>query len=251
MSKSRSTDRDRRNDREPGENTSVRGGLFDIESPMAIELRRIMIRVGRQLDLERKRTILVTSAERGEGKSLFALHFALVLAYHLPRRVLLLDGDIRRPVQHTVFQSPLSPGFCDLLKGEAPVEKAARPTKIKNLDFMPAGEVGGRPSRLFGAHRIRGVVDQLHKVYDIVILDSPPVVPVSDPLHFLEAVDGVLYLVMAGQTPKELSRRGIEILQGAGANILGAVANNLSEVLPYYYDQKYYGYEGSRKKRRA
>lgn len=236
---------------EPSEPTAARGGLFDIESPMAIELRRIMIRIGRNLDLDRKRTILVTSAERGEGKSLFSLHFAMVLASHLPRRVLLLDGDIRRPVQHTVFQSPLSPGFADLLKGETPVDKAARSTKVKNLDFMPAGEVGGRPSRLFAAHRIHSAMEQLHRTYDIIILDSPPVVPVSDPLHFLEAVDGVLYLVMAGQTPKDLSRRGIEILQGAGANILGAVANNLAEVLPYYYDQKYYGYEGGRKKRRA
>ena len=227
------------------------GPLFDVESPMAIELRRIMIRVGRQLDLDRKRAILVTSAERGEGKSLFSLHFALVLAHHLPRRVLLVDGDVRRPVQHTVFQSPLGPGFCDLLKGEIPAAKAARPTKIRNLDFMPAGEVGGRPSRLFAAHRIHAALDQVRQEYDLVILDSPPVVPVSDPLHYLEAVDGVLYLVMAGQTPRELSKRGIQILKDAGANILGAVANNLSEVLPYYYDQKYYGYEGTRKKRRA
>jgi Mrp family chromosome partitioning ATPase len=77
------------------------------------------------------------------------------------------------------------------------------------------------------------------------------VVPVSDPLHFLEAVDGVLYLVMAGHTPRELSKRGIEILDSAGANILGVVANNLAEVLPYYYDQKYYGYGSSKRKRRG
>ena len=89
--------------------------LFDIESPMAIELRRIMIRVGRQLDLDRKRSIMVTSAERGEGKSLFSLHFSLVLAFHLRRKILLVDADIRRPVQHTVFQTPLSPGFSELL----------------------------------------------------------------------------------------------------------------------------------------
>jgi len=215
---------------------------------MAIELRRIMIRIGRQLDLDRKRTIMVTSAERGEGKSLFSLHFSLVLAFHLPRRVLLLDGDIRRPVQHTVFQSDLTPGFSDLLKGEASVEEAARSTKVKNLDFLPAGEGGSRPSRLFGGHRVRSAIDQLHKVYDIVILDSPPVVPVSDPLHFLEAVDGALYLVMAGQTPKDLSKRGLDILNDAGANVLGVVANNLAEVLPYYYDQKYYGYEGRTRK---
>ncbi len=233
------------------EPASVRGGLFDVESPMAIELRRIMIRIGRQLDLDKKVTIMTTSAERGEGKSLFSLHFALVLAYHLPRRVLLLDGDIRRPVQHTVFQSRLSPGFGDLLQGETSVAEAALPTKVKNLDLMPAGESGGRPSRLFSPQRVHEALARIHETYDLVILDSPPVVPVSDPLHFLEAVDGVLYLVMAGQTPKDLSRRGIEILKGSGANILGVVANNLAEVLPYYYDQKYYGYEGSRKKRRA
>ncbi len=221
---------------------TVRSGLIDIESPMAIEMRRIMMRIGRQLDLDRKRALMVTSAERSEGKSLFCLHFSLVLAYHLPRRVLLMDGDIRRPVQHTVFQAECSPGFSDLLQGEAAVADVVRPTKVKNLDFLPAGESGGRPSRLFGGSRVRDTIEQLHKVYDVIILDSPPVVPVSDPLHFLDAVDGVLYLVMVGQTPKELSKRGVDILENAGANILGVIANNLGEVLPYYYDKKYYGY---------
>jgi len=218
---------------------------------MAIELRRIMIRVGRQLDLDRKRALMVTSAERGEGKSLFSLHFALVLAYHLPYRILLVDADIRRPVQHTVFQTKSSPGFANLLAGEVQVKEAAVGTKVKNLDFLPAGSAGGHPSRLFGGHNVRNLVARLHETYDIVVLDSPPVVPVSDPLHYLDAVDGTLYMVMAGQTPRDLSKRGVEILRSAGAKILGAVANNLAEVLPYYYDQKYYGYEGSRKKRRA
>jgi len=231
--------------------TAAAGGLFDVESPMAIELRRIMIRLGRQLDLERKRAIMVTSAARGEGKSLFSLHFSLILAYHLPRRVLLLDADIRRPVQHTVFQESLAPGFADMLRDGVPVRDVVKGTKVKNLDFVPAGESGGRPSRLFGDQRLRRAMDQLRENYDIIVLDAPPVVPVSDPLHFLDVTDGALYLVMAGHTPKELSRRGIQILNEAGAKILGAVANNVSEVLPYYYDQKYYGYDGSRKRRRA
>ena len=124
------------------------GGLFDIESPMAIELRRIMIRIGRKIDLDRKRAIMITSAERGEGKSLFSLHFALMLAYHLPARILLVDADIRRPVQHTVFQHPLAPGFANLLGGDAKVADAVRTTKIKNLDFLAAGDPKGRPSRL-------------------------------------------------------------------------------------------------------
>ncbi|PIE76092.1 hypothetical protein CSA17_04015, partial [bacterium DOLJORAL78_65_58] len=214
----------------------------------AIELRRIMIRIGRNLDLDRKRALMITSAERGEGKSLFSLHFSLVLAYHLPCRILLVDADIRRPVQHTVFSTRVEPGFADMLRGGAGIEAAVAKTQVKNLDLLPAGRPGGHPSRLFGGHRVRNLVEKLHEVYDIVLLDAPPVVPVSDPLHFLDAVDGVLYMVMAGQTPKELSRRGVDILNSAGANILGVVANNLAEVLPYYYDQKYYGYEKGKKK---
>ena len=227
------------------------GNLFDIESPMAIELRRIMIQVGRQLDFDRKRSLMITSAERGEGKSLFSLHFALVLAYHLPNRILLLDADVRRPVQHTVFQSKVSPGFANLLNGNSSVAESARSTRIKNLDFMPAGSIDGHPSGLFGGNRVRHQIEEMYKTYDIILLDSPPVVPVSDPLHFLEAVDGCLFMVMAGQTPKDVCKRGVEILRSAGANILGVVVNNLGEVLPYYYDQKYYGYDKSRKKRRA
>ena len=218
------------------------GGLFDIESPMAIELRRIMIRLGRQLDLERKRAIMITSAERGEGKSLFSLHFALVLAYHLQKEILLMDADVRRPVQHQVFQVPQEPGFSELLAGDITFTEAPHPTKVKNLHFLPAGQAGGNPSRLFSGDRMRETVRRLHERFDIILLDSPPVVPVSDPLHYLDAVDGTLYLVMAGQTHRHVSQRGMEILRSAGANVLGVVANNLAEVLPYYYDRKYYGY---------
>jgi capsular exopolysaccharide synthesis family protein len=220
------------------------GGLFDIESPMAIELRRIMIRLGRRLDLDRKRAIMITSSERGEGKSLFSLHFALVLAYHLDKKILLLDADVRRPVQHSVFNVPLEPGLAELLSGDAGFSGAAHPTKVDNLFFLPAGHSGGNPSRLFSGSRLRETVNRLQNEewFDIVLFDSPPVVPVSDPLHYIAAVDGTLYLCMAGITHRDVAERGIQILKSAGANILGIVANNLGEVLPYYYDRKYYGY---------
>ena len=225
--------------------------MFDIESPLAIELRRMMIRLSRHLDFDRKRAIMVTSAQRGEGKSLFSLHFSLVLAYHLAKRILLIDADVRRPVQHKVFEVDLGPGFANALAGELPASKAVRRTRVKNLDFLPAGVAGGHASRLFGDGQVRRLVEELQGTYDMILMDSPPVVPVSDPLHYLDAVDGCLYVVMAGQTPKDVSKRGVELLRNAGANILGVVANNLGEVLPYYYDQKYYGYEGSKKVRKA
>lgn len=216
------------------------GKLFDIESPMAVELRRVMIRLGRRADLERKRAFMVTSSQRGEGKSLFALNFSLILAYHLQKRILLVDGDVRRPVQHGVFQVPLGPGFTEALRGDVLANEAARRTKIENLHFMPAGAAGNHPSRVLSGPRVRTLVQELHRSFDIVIIDAPPVVPVSDPLHYVDAVDGAIYMVMAGVTPRDLVVRGIDILRGAGGNILGIVANNMSEVLPYYYDRKYY-----------
>jgi capsular exopolysaccharide synthesis family protein len=217
--------------------------LFDIESAMAIELRRIMIRLGRTVDFDRKLALMVCSAETGEGKSLFSMHFALMLAYHLQHRVLLLDGDLRRPIQHTVFGMDLSPGLSDLLGGKTSIADAVRKTEVANLDVLPAGSAGSRPSRLFNEVKIKALVKELHKDYDLIILDSPPAVPVSDPLLYLHAVDGLIYLVMAGRTSREVSKRGIDILESAGANILGVVANNLGEVLPYYYSHKYYGYK--------
>ena len=214
---------------------------FDIESPMAIELRRILIRLNREHDLERKRCLMITSSERGEGKSLFSLNFALVLANHLRKRVLLVDGDMRRPVQHTVFNAELGPGLAEALRDDTQ-SIAPRSTHLPNLHFLPAGIAGDQPSVLLQESAIRRVFERLRSEYDIIILDCPPVVPVSDPLQFVDVCDGAIYMVMAGRTPRDICKRGIEILQSVGTNIIGVVANNLSEVLPYYYDHKYYGY---------
>ncbi len=219
-----------------------RTGLqFDIESPLAIELRRIMIRINRELDLERKRCIMITSSERGEGKSLFSLHFSQVLAHHMQKRILLVDGDMRRPVQHTVFDTDRAPGFAELLRGD---DEGVKPHKtvLANLDFLPAGLAGDNPSKLLQEDRIRAVFATLKLDYDIVILDCPPVVPVSDPLQLVSVVDGAIYLVLAGRTPRDVCERGVNILKSVGTNIIGVVANNLAEVLPYYFDHKYYGY---------
>ncbi len=217
---------------------------FNIESPLAIELRRIMIRLNRELDLDRKRCLLVTSSERGEGKSLFALNFALILASHMQKRILLVDGDLRRPVQHTAFGVDYAPGLGEFLAGaERPTVHA---TTVPNLDFLAAGHCDEDPSRLLSPGRVRAAFDALKNVYDIIVLDSPPVVPVSDPLQYIDVVDGALFMVMAGRTPREVVQRGVGVLRSVGANILGVVANNLGEVLPYYYDRKYYGYASGR-----
>jgi polysaccharide biosynthesis transport protein len=222
-------------------NKKRKGLDFDIESPLAIELRRVMIRINRELDLERKRCIMITSSERGEGKSLFSLHFSQVLAHHMQKRILLIDGDMRRPVQHTVFGTGRAPGLAEMLRGDSG-DVQPHKTILANLDFLPAGQAGDNPSKLLQEDRVRAVFSTIKKDYDIVILDCPPVVPVSDPLQLVSVVDGAIYLVLAGRTPRDVCERGVNILKSVGTNIIGVVANNLAEVLPYYFDHKYYGY---------
>ncbi len=218
-----------------------RNHAFSIESPLAIELRRIMIRLGRTLDLDRKRCLMITSSQRGEGKSLFASHFSLVLAHHLRKRILLVDGDLRRPVQHGVFQVRRAPGLAELLQGQ---DVKAQATARANLDVLPAGSARENFSEILSGGDIVAAVEGWKRDYDLIVLDSPPVVPVSDPLQYIDAADGVIFLLLAGRTPRDVVQRGVEILRGVGANIIGIVANNVSEVLPYHYDRKYYGYTG-------
>ncbi len=191
-------------DQSPG--AQNRNRLFDIESPLAIELRRIMIRLGRSVDFERRRCLMVTSAQRGEGKSLFSSHFALVLAHHMKKRVLLVDGDLRRPVQHVVYQVPRGPGFAEQLRGEPFAPRPLGPAESRSA-------AGGRRRRGHQPaarcrRRCSAAVERWKQEYDIVVLDSPPVVPVSDPLQYVDAVDGVIYLVMAGRTSRDIVVRG-------------------------------------------
>ena len=216
--------------------------IFDQESPIATEMRRLYSNIRNIDGRSPKRSFLVTSANRGEGKSTVASHLALTVARFRGKKSLIVDADLRRPKLHDIFDVPKEPGLYECLNGEIDPLDAVKDTPIENLKVIPAGRRVKSPAHLFEGDVMKEFFEKIKFYYDIVIVDSAPIIPVSDPMLISSVIDGVILVLLAGRTPRNVSLRARNILLDANANLLGVVVNNMSEVLPYYYDYRYYGY---------
>jgi len=215
---------------------------FDQESPMATEMRRLYSNIRHLHGRPDMRSFLVTSAHRGEGKSTIASHLALTVARFKGKKSLIVDADLRRPRLHQIFRVPKEPGLLECLQGKIDPLAAVKDTPVANLKVIPAGGRITSPAHLFEGDVLSDILKKLRFYHDIVIVDCAPIIPVSDPMLIASEVDGVILVLLAGKTPRNVAVRAKNILLDANANLLGVVVNNLSEVLPYYYDYKYYGY---------
>jgi capsular exopolysaccharide synthesis family protein len=216
--------------------------IFDQESPIATEMRRLYSNIRHIDGRSPKRSFLITSANRGEGKSTVASHLALTVARFRGKKSLIVDADLRRPKLHDIFNVPKEPGLYECLNGEIDPLDAVKDTPIDNLKVIPAGRRVKSPAHLFEGDVLTELFEKIKFYYDIVIVDSAPIIPVSDPMLISSVIDGVILVLLAGRTPRNVSIRAKNILLDANANLLGVVVNNMSEVLPYYYDYRYYGY---------
>jgi capsular exopolysaccharide synthesis family protein len=216
--------------------------IFDQESPIATEMRRLYSNIRHVDSANPRRSFLVTSANRGEGKSTVASHLALTVARFRGKKSLVVDADLRRPRLDQIFDVPKEPGLFECLNGEIDPLDAVKETPIENLKVIPAGKRVRSPAHLFEGAVMTEIFEKIKFYYDIVIVDSAPIIPVSDPMLISSVVDGVIMVLLAGRTPRKVSLRAKNILLDANADLLGVVVNNLSEVLPYYYDYRYYGY---------
>ena len=215
--------------------------FFDRESPEATEFRRLysnLIGLNGQL-----KTIMITSSTVEEGKSIISSFLAITTAEITGKKVLLLDTDLRRPMVNVFFKLPLENGFSDMLESRAKIPDMLKPTPIPELKIITAGKLKGSPTALLQPMRMAEIFEELKFYFDFIIVDSPPIIPVSDPLLIASHVDGVLVIVRAGATPREVAKRAINLLQNSKIKILGTVLNNIDEVLPYYYSSKYYAYK--------
>ncbi len=216
--------------------------IFDQESPIATEMRRLYSNIRHVDGRSPKRSFLITSADRGEGKSTVASYLALTVARFRGRKSLVVDADLRKPKLHEIFDVPKEPGLFECLNGEIDPLEAIKDTPIENLKIIPAGRRVKSPAHLFEGDIMTEIFEKIKFYYDIVIVDSAPIIPVSDPMLISSVIDGVVLVLLAGRTPRNVSIRARNILLDANANLLGVVVNNMSEVLPYYYDYRYYGY---------
>jgi len=215
---------------------------FDPEAPETTEFRRIFTRISRRGETERLRTILFTSAERGEGKTTSVALFAMVAALHQGLRTCLVDADLHRPRIEKLFDTAREPGFADILENDVSIETTLKPSRYETLKIIPAGGRRPFPSELLIPDRLSATLGKLKLLFDLIVLDAPPLLPVSDPAVISREVDGVVMIVRAGRTQRDVALRGKRILDDVGANLLGVIVNNVDDVLPYYYGHTYYQY---------
>jgi polysaccharide biosynthesis transport protein len=191
------------------------------------------------------RCIQVTSANEGEGKTITSINLATAIALE-GRRVLLVDADLRRPRIHQLMELQLRPGLAEVLAGEKALEDAIHPTKVKNLRVLPAGRTAMNPAELLDPSRLVDFMAAAAEQADIVILDSSPCLPVTDPVILSTYVDGVLLVTRSGRTQRVELMHVVELLQRAQARVLGTVYNGARDGeggLGYY---QYYGTKTSR-----
>jgi exopolysaccharide transport family protein len=191
------------------------------------------------------RLMLITSGQAGEGKTITAINTAITLAQS-GARVLVVDADMRRPRCHRVLGTENGHGLSTLLTGQGELRDAVRPTKIDNLFLISSGPVPPNPAELVGSVKMRETLALLREGFDYVLIDSPPVLPVSDGVLLSTMVDGVVLVTRGQHTPKDVVQRARDRLQYARAKILGVVLNNVNvNSGDYYYQSRdtysYYG----------
>lgn len=186
---------------------------------------------------------MLTSPLPSEGKSLVTANLAVVMA-QAAKRVLVVDCDIRRPTQHLYLGTRQLPGLTGFLVDGIPVDDAIVPTKVPNLWLMPSGALPPNPSELLDSVHMRGVWEQLLPRYDQILVDTPPLLAVTDGAVLASQVDGVVLVVEAGETRAEMAKEAKQVLESAGGRVIGAVLNQVRDGrahYAYYQHRRYYG----------
>jgi succinoglycan biosynthesis transport protein ExoP len=188
---------------------------------------------------EGMRSLVITSAGPGEGKSLVASNLSLALA-QAGQRVLLIDADMRRPRVHEIFGGEQEPGLSNVLAGNAKTSEAIRKSATAGLWVMPAGHIPPNPAELLGSRRYTDFIASLGVHFDWVVLDTPPVMVVADSSIVAHQSSGVVFVVRADHTSRHAVRAAVEQLESANAHLLGSVLNRVDLVRnPYYYSAYY------------
>lgn len=186
------------------------------------------------------RTLLVTSSVPGEGKTFIATNLAQAVVRQPDRRALIIDADLRCARLHTVLGAPSAPGLTDYLRGEADEMSVIQHGQEGNLCIIPGGNEVTNPSELLSNGRLKVLLERVTPVFDWVILDSPPCLPVADAGILAELCDGVLLVVRAGSTPSSTVQRACQEMQSR--NLVGVALNAVLQShlhSSHYYYQSY------------
>jgi capsular exopolysaccharide synthesis family protein len=189
-------------------------------------------------------SILVTSLQSEDGKSSVASNLAITMAQLGSGRILLVDGDLRRPDLHTIFRASSAPGLSDVLLGERDPLGVVRATEIHGLGLVPAGAPTLSPAELLASQRFEQVLADLVRHFAHVLIDAPPLFDVSDAMILAPRVDGVVLVLRHGRATREAAQEAVHLLRSVRANLLGVVLNDVDgrAAGPGYGTSAYYSY---------
>jgi len=211
------------------------------KSPIAEAYRALRTNIGFASIDKECRLILVTSSNPTEGKSTTTANIAVAMA-QAGNAVIIVDCDLRRPVLNRIFKKDNSRGLTNLLMQDLPVREAVQ-NITENLDLLPSGPVPPNPSEMLSSDKIKNLWSELRQNYDYVIIDSPPVLVVTDAAILAAQAEGVIMVVKSGQTRNDFAQNARDQLRTANARILGTVINEIKNSAGTYQYYHYYAQE--------
>jgi protein-tyrosine kinase len=218
--------------------------ITDPYSTAAEEYRKLRAKILRATEANYLNTIMVTSSQAGEGKSMTAINLAVTMAQEIDHTVLLLDADLRRSSIHTYFGIKPKAGLSDLLESRAELSDVLIKTGIGKLVVLPAGNPPKNPSELISSERMRVLIRELKFRYRdrYIIIDSSPLLMTADAMSLCDYADGIIFVVQADRTTMKAATQAASLLKGH--NVLGTVFNDVPKHLaknlyPYYYSSAY------------
>lgn len=185
------------------------------------------------------RRILVTSTSPGEGKSTTLANLAIAFA-QTGQRVLVIDTDLRLPCLHRMFTISNARGLTNVLLGTVTVDEASQASTFSNLYILPAGAQPPNPSEMLGSGKMKELLMQLCDQYDLILMDSPPILAVTDASVLAGLVDGVVLVIGAGHVNRDAAQRAQSQLETVKARVLGMVLNGSNEGVSADYFGGYY-----------
>ncbi|APR99601.1 GumC family protein [Pajaroellobacter abortibovis] len=189
------------------------------------------------------RSFLVSSSMSGEGKTTTACTMAIAIA-QAGHRVCIVDGDLRKPRLAAIFNRQGDVGLTNLLIGNVTFEDVSKPTEVEGLWSIPSGPIPPNPGDIVHSEKVNAFLEQVKKSFDFVLIDSPPLVAVTDGALMATKVDGVIFVIRSGKTTYQVARRGLRALSDVSVKVVGVVLNAVnSRERGYYHYYNYYSSE--------
>ncbi|MCM8812091.1 MAG: CpsD/CapB family tyrosine-protein kinase [Candidatus Omnitrophica bacterium] len=212
----------------------------DPKSPIAEQYRIVRTNLQSMKPLTEARALLVTSSVHGEGKSVTSLNLALSLAQQEGLRVLLIDADLRASTIHQWLGFTPQKGLSNALSDSGVIDPYLVNVVESKLWVLPAGPVPSHPAELLDSANMKQIIETARKQYDIVLIDSPPVLPVADPGILSRMVDGTILVVRSGKTQRATVEKTKALLKQTKAKIIGCILTHAEFFTSNYYGYSYY-----------